>query len=962
MKIKMLILRMRFVLLPISALFMLAVAASHRTPPPQFYLPDDLEVTLWAESPMFFNPTNIDTDHRGRIWVAEAVNYRNYLNDSTVVKHHSQGDRIVILEDTDKDGRADKSVVFVQDTDLVSPLGIAVIGRQVIVSCSPKLIVYTDENGDDRPDKKEVLLHGFGGIDHDHGLHAVVAGPDGRWYFNVGNAGPHQVNDRSGWTLHSGSAYNDGAPEGIENRGGLVSADGKVWTGGLQLRIDPDGKGLSVLGHNFRNSYESCIDSYGDLWQNDNDDQTASCRTSWLPEGGNAGYFNQDGTRFWYADQRPGQDMPTAHWHQEDPGVMPAGDIYGAGAPTGITVNESDALGEQYLGMLLSADAGRNAVFSYIPQASGSGFRLEGTRKTLIASTPKDDPGYVWADPLKQRDTSKWFRPSDILVGADGALYIADWYDPVVGAHQLKDREGIGRIYRVAPKGKKLSVPKTDLSSVEGQIEALKSPAVNVRLLGFEILKAGGEKSVPAVSALLQAPNPYHRARAVHLLPQLGPQGRQVVEDLLANPAAEPRLRVAAFKGLCLQFDTEKKQDLCRRILPLANAALRREIAVTSAGFALPDRQEILLQIVEKYDSDDPWLLDAIGICAGNDAETLWPEILSRIKTLPVWQHAGLTLAWRLHPASAVGFLSELAQREELPTGDRRKAVTGLAFVQDKKAVEAMFSLAESKLPDVAEQARYWLAYRQTNDWSSLWNWKTTTVDVAKELKKAALKAAREKVLDENISLWDRKEALKTMALDSFGGQLLLDLACDNKLPRELDNDLAANIFSNPDLAVRARAGNCVKRPGTAVTLSPERIAGLQGNPAAGKTVFQTSCMACHKAEGAGTAIGPDLSAIGAKFDYPEMLDAIINPAAAIVFGYESWSIQTKNGDSFYGFLVSDGTAVVVRDLGGQQHSIPATTVLKKKKQGGSVMPDAVALGLSEQQLADLTSYLLTLK
>lgn len=654
--------------------------------------------------------------------------------------------------------------------------------------------------------------------------------------------------------------------------------------------------------------------------------------------------------------------MLTAHWHQEDPGVMPAGDIYGAGAPTGITINESDALGKQYLGLLLSADAGRNAIFSYTPQASGSGFRLEGTRKTLIASTPKDDPGYVWADPMKQRDTSKWFRPSDILVGADGALYIADWYDPVVGAHQMKDREGIGRIYRIAPKGKKLRVPKTDLNSVEGQIEALKSPAVNVRWLGFEILKEGGEKSVPAVSNLLQAPNPYHRARAVYLLAQLGLKGRQVVEELLTNPAVEPRLRVAAFKALRLQYDAEKTRALCRKVLPVADAALHHEIAVAAAGFALPDRQEILLQIVEKYNGSDPWLLNAIGICAGNDAETLWPEILSRIKTSPAWQRAGLALAWRLHPVSAVGFLSDLAQKQELPTADWRKAITGLAFVQDKKAVEALFTLVESKLPDVAEQARYWLAYRQTNDWSGLWNWKATALDAEKVLKKAAQKAAREKMLNENIALWDRKEALKMMALDSFGGQLLLDLACDKKLPRELDKELATHIFSNPDLAVRVRAGNCVKRPGTAITLSPERIAGLQGNPAAGKTVFQKSCMACHKVEGTGTAIGPDLSAIGAKFDYPEMLDAIINPAAAIVFGYETWSIQTKNGDSFYGFLVSDGATVVVRDLGGQQHTIPASTVLKKKKQGGSVMPDALALGLSEQQLADLTIYLLTLK
>ena len=139
------------------------------------YLPDDLEATLWAESPMFYNPTNMDVDSKGRIWVTEAVNYRNYNNDSTKTLHHSRGDRVMILEDTDHDGKADSSKVFVEDRDLVSPLGIAVIGNKVIVSCSPNLIVYTDENGDDKPEKKEILLTGFVGLDHDHSLHSVTA-------------------------------------------------------------------------------------------------------------------------------------------------------------------------------------------------------------------------------------------------------------------------------------------------------------------------------------------------------------------------------------------------------------------------------------------------------------------------------------------------------------------------------------------------------------------------------------------------------------------------------------------------------------------------------------------------------------------------------------------------------------------------------------------------------------------
>ncbi len=110
----------------------------------------------------------------------------------------------MILEDTDQDGKADTSKVFVQDRDLLSPVDIAVIGNKVIVSCLPNLIVYTDENGDDKPDKKEILLTGFGGKDHDHSLHSVTAGPDGNWYFSAGNAGPHMVTDKSGWAFAFG--------------------------------------------------------------------------------------------------------------------------------------------------------------------------------------------------------------------------------------------------------------------------------------------------------------------------------------------------------------------------------------------------------------------------------------------------------------------------------------------------------------------------------------------------------------------------------------------------------------------------------------------------------------------------------------------------------------------------------------------------------------------------------------
>ena len=106
----------------------------------EFTVPEGWQVSLWAESPSLYNPTNMDVDHKGRIWVTEAVNYRGFNNKAKTHLNFEEGDRIMILEDTNGDGISDSSKVFVQDKDLVAPLGIAVIGNKVFVSCSPSFI------------------------------------------------------------------------------------------------------------------------------------------------------------------------------------------------------------------------------------------------------------------------------------------------------------------------------------------------------------------------------------------------------------------------------------------------------------------------------------------------------------------------------------------------------------------------------------------------------------------------------------------------------------------------------------------------------------------------------------------------------------------------------------------------------------------------------------------------------
>lgn len=921
------------------------------------YLPDDLEATLWAESPMFYNPTNMDVDIRGRIWVTEAVNYRNFNNDSAKFLHHSKGDRVMILEDTNGDGKADSSKIFVQDPDLLSPVGIAVIGNKVIVSCSPNLIVYTDENGDDKPDKKEIFLTGFGGKDHDHSLHAVYAGPDGNWYFNAGNSGPHLVKDKNGWTLRAGSLAIGGSPYATENQGNLKSDDGKVWVGGVALRINPDGTGLKVMGHNFRNSYESIPDSYGNLWQNDNDDQVVTCRTTWLMEGGNAGYFSEDGTRYWQADQRPGQDIFNAHWHQEDPGVMPAGDRSGTGAPTGVTMYESDALGAHYLGMLLSADAGRNTIFGYHPRLKQSGYEL-GDRSNFITSLANDNVGYVWNDSAQNADKEKWFRPSDVTVGTDGSIYVADWYDPVVGGHQMRDQTGYGRIYRITPKNKKLTPPQIDLNTAQGQLQAFTNPAINVRNLGFSKLKQQREAAVPTATTLLSDRNPYIRARAIWLLAQLGAKGRAEVEKILDNP--DTQIRAVAYRAL--RQTTLDILPYAKKLAADTAAFVRREVGISLRDLPYEKTKDILLELVKRFDGEDRWYLETLGADLKGHESDIYPAIMKQFgenKPATKWNKQMTAFAWRLHPVEAVSDLVARAEDATLPAHERRAALTALAFINHKTAADAMAALAGKKLQDVSEQASYWLSFRQGNDWYNIVDWSKLNINTRYERKLAQMKVKRQIILDADQSIYERKGRVREMAADSVGGQLLIGLAAEKKLPQVLLPFIQEKIFQNPDATVRVQATNYFKMPGSDKTYSISQIEKLTADASRGKTLFSSRCASCHKVGTTGKNIGPELTTIGKKFGRPELLDAIINPSAAIVFGYEGWLVNTKDGASLFGFLVSENKqAMVLKDLSGQKHTIPVGQITKKQKQEKSLMPDPANNGLTEQNLADIVAYL----
>jgi putative membrane-bound dehydrogenase-like protein len=669
-----------------------------KVPVDVFEIPGDLEVTVWATTPMLFNPTNMDTDAAGRIWVTEGVNYRRHAG------RRPEGDRVVVLEDTNGDGTADSTHTFVQDPELEAPLGIAVLDNKIIVSQPPSLIVYTDVDRDLRFDPKvdtrEELLTGFNGRQHDHSLHAVVAGPDGKFYFNQGNTGA-KFTDNDGNTYRIGGPYNGGGGTYYHDNielGGQLSDDGRVYTGGFAARMNPDGTGLTIIGHGFRNSYEHCVTSFGDVFQNDNDDPPA-CRTTWLMEGGFLGFFSRDGKRSWRADLRPGQTIPEAEWRQHDPGTIPPGDVYGAGSPTGIAFYENGALPEKYNGLLLSCEARVQTIFGYYPEPDGAGYQLE--RFDFLRAIE-----------------GNMFRPSDVMVGADGAIYISDWFDPGVGGHSDRDESVSGTIYRVAPKGFKPNIPEPEKAGDgtldrNGWITLLKSPSPNVRFAGFEALKKSGRELRYHVKPLLDDPNPYVRARAYWLLPFAGDAGLITVTELLASK--NPQDRLLAFRAL-RNAGHEFLDDVTMTLLATDESpAVRRELAVALRDVPADQKKDWVAKLLTKLPEDDRHYLEACGLAAEGAESEIWEDLHSRLEddNPLTWPDTFAKITWRLQPPAAIPALVKRATSDRLTPEQNQLALDTIAFTRAPEAADAMARLAA----DGDTAATRWLFARAWGEW-----------------------------------------------------------------------------------------------------------------------------------------------------------------------------------------------------------------------------------------------------
>ncbi|MCC6793922.1 MAG: HEAT repeat domain-containing protein [Candidatus Hydrogenedentes bacterium] len=961
---------------------------------------DGLELTLFAAEPDLYNPTTIDIDAQGRVWVCEARNYRLFRQPIT----DKSGDRIRVLEDTDGDGRCDKATTFYQHPDLQAPMGIAVLGDRVYVCQSPDLFYLEDTDKHGVADKRTVILTGFGGVDSDHAVHGVCFGPDGYLYFSNGDTGL-DVTDKSGNRVHVGKD----APH-------LAAS---------VLRCDLDGNHLELLAEGMRNPYEPAVDPWGNVFISDNDDDgNEQTRVNFVMDGANYGYWPK---------RKGDRRLDEVHWNTDRPGVMPTMIKTGFGSPTGLMFYQGTLLPEKYQNTLIHSDAGPRVIRSYRPQANGAGFSA--TSEMLVSN-----------------DDDTWFRPSDVCAAPDGSVYISDWYDPGVGGHRMGD-VARGRIYRLAPKGAKSTAPELDLTSDAGLSAALNSPNQARRYLAYAELRKRAEADDTALVDSISANGAGgDKARALWLSAMNKTSVAAAIEKGLNE-------KDAAIRALSVRAASNAKQsDLIAAHVQDADPRVRGQIALALASKSGDTKaSKALIEVAKQYDGSDRFYRESLGIAFRGKESWAFNEVIARLGDK--WDARLAGIVTQLHPPDALPLVKTALADKKLDVALHSRALEALDAIGTPEAGQEIVAvLTTDAQPELKSHALHLLArdggdaWRGVTEADAMRTYLATALgdaalrdsamsfiaetqlvpmlpnavavamdetataesrvkalvtvqaigtrakrgDTANALpqiaklietgddatRSAAVKALstfkgddatdvlKSALINAQADMPVRREALHALAGSRSGANTLVALAEQKAIPQELLLDATELLNSHSSEQIRLMAQKVLPRAATrdGQALPPlSELLALPGDPARGKDVFynpdRAQCYRCHVINGEGKNVGPDLSKIGQKASKENLFDSILNPSAAIAPEYKVWILSSFEEGTLSGFLKTDTAETVeLMDSAGVTARLDPKDILERTESTASLMPTGLSSALTAQELADVVAFLQTLK
>lgn len=980
-----------------------------------FILPAGFEVNLWAADPLLAKPIQMNWDAKGRLWIASSEVYPQIQPGQTA------NDKILILEDTDGDVKADKTEVFADG--LLIPTGLLPGDGGCYVANSTEILHLSQSKPGIKADKKRVVLSGFGTEDTHHLIRTFRWGPDGAMYFN------------QSVYIHSHVE----TPHGVQRLNG-----GGVW------RYEPRTQKLSVFLRGFWNPWGHAFDKYGN---------------SFLTDGAN-GEGIVHGV--------PGASYPTGG--NQAPRVLHG---LNPGSPKfcGLDIVSGRHFPDDWQGDLITNDFRGHRVCRFKLRDDGSTFESREMEEVIKSNHPA-------------------FRPIDCLMGPDGALYIADWYNPIIQHGEVDFRDPRrdkthGRIWRVTAKGRPLvEKPKLTAMKVPELLDQLNSPAAWTRQMAknqllerarddvnvsyVELVKRIEQPGVINDSVLLDYLAMYsswklqgrperldalatstdagiRAAYARYLAPMgfngdhLDPPGgiNKVLKQLLNDP--HPRVRLEAVRTAATYeqytigpieyalsiFEYPMDATLnyaltlsVRELEPLWMPRFRegglnfnndmKKLAFALEAVQSPESIEPLVKLLKsgkipKENLREAWTLVAklgnptqllaalrfangelkdeetrIAILAAlensarsRNAKPPMTELVDLFDAVPVFDsHRERLILYRL-----IGLWKLETERSHLKTyatlpprknpsprtqnemmetiEEIRAALDGLALMGGKDLVEFLEWLSEPIMAaEGVPPTESILLNRASASYALL---TLIRVEPARAVPQAvkALTRGSDDVREIVTAFLQQKNGAAMLAKGLASSKLSADTAkIALKAVRSAANPSPASIVAI------SNAGNLEavkKEPNPEEVKSFAADAVTKGDAARGETIYrrkELQCLACHAIGGAGGQVGPDLTSIGASAQPDYLVESLLLPNKAIKEGYHTLDLTTTAGKIVSGIKIREaGGELVLRDKDDKEITLRADDI-DTRRNGRSLMPDGTTESLTRAELLDLLRFL----
>jgi putative membrane-bound dehydrogenase-like protein len=906
-------------------------------------------VELVAAEPVVLDPVAFDWDAKGRLWVVEMADYPLGMDGNG-----KAGGRVVMLEDTDADGRYDKRTVIVND--LSYPTGILTWREGVIVTAAPD-IFFIKPNGE-----KQVLFTGFSTGNQQLRVNGLRWGMDG-------------------WVYCAAGAHHGGYNKGTQIESKLTGK--KIDLGSRDFRFKPDtgefdpqsgpsqfGRTRDDWGHWFgvQNSFP--------LWH----------------------YVLQDH----YLRRNP-HIIPPDPIHQlfpRNPPVYPASSMEKRFHSFDQAGRFTSACGIEVYRDRLLFDDGKTHAFTCEPFHNVVQHHiLEDDGVTFKAAR---DPSESKLDFLASED--RWCRPVMVRTGPDGALWVADMYRymiehpqwlPQNGKEELlphyREGDDKGRIWRVVRSTEDETV-KQGLASANGW----QRDKAQMELIW------GNQNA--QIETLLNDKLPQTRAQAAWTLLTTGKLTTATCLKLLADES--PRVREQALQmAERLEWKGDESWTLHQTLMKLtgdADAKVRLQLACSVDEWHEQRMSSVLVELLKK-DSNDPIMLGAIlssasdflmeisehapdaafepligmAIHAWSEAalsnlcdrmlihnefkDNLEPRLLLLHKFLLIAQAQGTTILK----------MKERARTERLSASLNElmhyvNAAFSIPWYWEGAPLSALIAMGE--IPVMVPG-------REAEGYEMLTNW---LAQPRTDLQQAAVNVVGRHPKPETDALLLEKlptatpmlkQDILTALLSHEDGALKLLTGLKNaKLPPTglMDAATQTRLLQHPSKSVKTLAQEVFQGTGTSkradVLAKFKPALKLKGNAAKGKQVFAQVCITCHKLDGAGIELGPDLRSV-VQHDADKLLNSILDPSAVIEPGFMAYNCTLKSGEQLYGVIATETSASLTLKMAGNlTKSVLRSEIASLQSTGMSLMPEGLEAALTPQSLADLIAYLKLVK